>query len=141
MSFKQFQSIEDVQKKYPIFYKQTDFVSEIALTPSQVFLDNYNFYMEYLGVFDTDSARRENLIYPILREVYKPYVHTLSLWNQKSTRYDDILAGKPDYMVSVRSKLGNTFLEKPLVMMAEAKKNDFEVGWGNVSPKWWPRRN
>lgn len=33
-------------------------------------------------------------------------------------------------MISKRSKLGKTFLESPLLIIAEAKKNDFEQGWG-----------
>ena len=130
MSFKQFQSIEDVLKKYPIYHTQGNFITEIALSPSQTFLDDYNFGIEHLDVLNSESARRENIIYPILKEAYKHYFHELSLWNQKSIRYDDVLTGVPDYMVSVRSERGNSVLEKPLMIMIEAKKNDFEQGWG-----------
>ena len=45
-------------------------------------------------------------------------------------RYNDKLSGTPDYLIATRSALGKTVLEAPLVMVAEAKKNDFEQGWG-----------
>ena len=53
----------------------------------------------------------------------------MSLWVQKPIAYNDKLSGTPDYIVSKRSSLGKTVLEFPLLMVAEAKKNDFEQGW------------
>ena len=41
-----------------------------------------------------------------------------------------LLTGTPDYMFSRKSPLGKTVLEAPLVVIVEAKKNDFEQGWG-----------
>lgn len=38
--------------------------------------------------------------------------------------------GAPDYIFSKKSELGKTVLEKPLLIAIEAKKNDFEQGWG-----------
>ena len=40
------------------------------------------------------------------------------------------LSGTPDYIIAAKSPLGKTELETPLVVVAEAKKNDFEQGWG-----------
>ena len=65
-----------------------------------------------------------------LREVYKKHYNNYSFWIQKSITYDDILTGTPDYIFSEKSVLGKTVLEKPLVIIVEAKKNDFEQGWG-----------
>jgi len=70
------------------------------------------------------------VIFPILREVYKKYNEEFSLWVQKPISYDERLNGTPDYIVSKKSELGKTFLEFPLLIVAEAKKNDFEQGWG-----------
>ena len=44
--------------------------------------------------------------------------------------YDDVLSGTPDYFISTRSELGKLVVGTPLIMLVEAKKNDFEVGWG-----------
>ncbi len=53
----------------------------------------------------------------------------ISLWVQKAIAYDDKLSGTPDYIVSKKSELGKTMLEFPLLIVAEAKKNDFEQSW------------
>ena len=52
------------------------------------------------------------------------------LWIGKSIAYDDILSGTPDYLVSTRSELGPRVVGSPLIILVEAKKNDFEMGWG-----------
>lgn len=44
--------------------------------------------------------------------------------------YDSVLSGTPDYMFSYRSDLGKTVFEKPVVIIVEAKRNDFQQGWG-----------
>ena len=44
--------------------------------------------------------------------------------------YDEVLRGTPDYLLATRSELGKTVLAFPLVIVAEAKRNDFEEGWG-----------
>jgi hypothetical protein len=62
--------------------------------------------------------------------VYKSYHDRYSLWIQKAIAYNEKLNGTPDYLVATRSALGKTVLEAPLVVVAEAKKNDFEQGWG-----------
>lgn len=65
----------------------------------------------------------------ILREVYKQYYTKYSFWIQKSISCDDVLCGTPDYIFSEKSILGKTMLEKPIVIIFEAKRNDFEQGW------------
>ena len=44
--------------------------------------------------------------------------------------YNEKLSGVPDYLIATKSALGKTVLETPLVVIVEAKKNDFEQGWG-----------
>jgi len=50
--------------------------------------------------------------------------------NQLALAVDEVLSGTPDYIVASRSELGKTILEKPIVIVVEAKKNDFEQDWG-----------
>ena len=49
---------------------------------------------------------------------------------KKPIAYDDVLSGTPDYFISTRSELGKLVVGAPLIMLVEAKKNDFEMGWG-----------
>ena len=44
--------------------------------------------------------------------------------------YDEVLNGTPDYFISTRSELGMLSVGTPLIILVEAKKNDFEQGWG-----------
>ena len=44
--------------------------------------------------------------------------------------YDETLNGTPSYLVATKSELGMTVIGTPLIMLVEAKKNDFEQGWG-----------
>jgi hypothetical protein len=53
-----------------------------------------------------------------------------SLWIQKPLFYNETLTGTPDYLIATRSALGKTVLASPLLLVVEAKKNDFEQGWG-----------
>ena len=70
------------------------------------------------------------MITPILREVYKKFHERYSFWIQKAISYNEKLNGTPDYLIATRSALGKTVLDLPLVVVVEAKKNDFEQGWG-----------
>ncbi len=94
------------------------------------FLDEFEFNKKNIDIFTSKSARSEAIIFPILREVYKMYCDKYSLWIQKSITYDDKLTGTPDYIIATQSPLGKTVLAKPLVVIVEAKRNDFEEGWG-----------
>lgn len=40
------------------------------------------------------------------------------------------MSGTPDYIFSHKSPLGKIVLTKPIVIVVEAKKNDFQQGWG-----------
>jgi hypothetical protein len=86
--------------------------------------------MQHIDVYASESARCEAVIFPILREVYKGYADRYALWIKKPIVYDETLNGIPDYFISTRSELGMLVVGKPLIMLVEAKKNDFEQGWG-----------
>jgi hypothetical protein len=62
--------------------------------------------------------------------MYKNYSEKLAFWVQKSISFDNELTGTPDYLISKKSEYGKLFLEHPVLAVVEAKKNDFEQGWG-----------
>jgi hypothetical protein len=130
MAFSDYKNVGQVQREYGIKYLEEDFIPPRQFEPSAVFLEEFGFNQATIDVFSSEGARAEAVIFPILREVYKRHHEKYSLWIQKALVYDDKLNGTPDYIVATRSELGKTVLDTPLVMMAEAKKNDFEQGWG-----------
>ncbi len=130
MAFSDFQKISEVQERFRVTYTEEDFVEVEPLSPSSEFLRDFEFTREYLNVFSSEASRCETIIFPVLKENYKAYADQYALWIKQSITYDDVLNGTPDYFVSTRSELGKTVVGTPLILLVEAKKNDFEQGWG-----------
>jgi hypothetical protein len=130
MAFTDFKSLAQVQIEYNIKYSEESFISYLDLKPSDHFKQEFTFNLENIDVFTSEASRCENVIYPILREVYKGFVDKYTLWSHKSITYDNKLTGTPDYLISTKSELGKTILGLPLVVVVEAKQNNFIEGWG-----------
>ncbi len=129
MAFTDFKTIAEVQERYLIKYQTAHFVNSNLVEINPKLIEELSFVEQYIDTRVSEFAIRENLIFPILREVYKKYAEQFSLWSHRFIKYDEVLVGTPDYFVSRRSELGKTVLGKPLLMMIEAKKNDFDEGW------------
>lgn len=125
-----FKTIAEVQKRFGITYTVDDFIMAEASMPSAEFLKDFDFTREYIHILASDTSRRETIIFPVLKESYKAYADQYALWIKQSIGYDDVLNGTPDYFISTRSELGKTVVGSPLILLVEAKKNDFEQGWG-----------
>ena len=130
MAFSDFKTISEVQEKFSIKYASNDFFGVEAKDPSEQFLKELEFSQQHIDFFTSEGARCEVVIFPILREIYKDYAENYGLWVKKSIAYDETLNGTPDYLIATKSELGITVVGMPLIMMVEAKKNDFELGWG-----------
>ena len=52
------------------------------------------------------------------------------MWSHESISYSAELSGTPDYLVSTKSALGKTVPGIPIIIVVEAKRNDFVTGWG-----------
>jgi hypothetical protein len=127
MAFSDFKSI---QQAFNIKYAEEDYITYEEIEPSASFKEDFEFSRRHIDVFSSEASRCENVIYPILRDAYKHYAGKLSLWSHKALSYDEMLTGTPDYMMSSKSSLGKTVLGKPVVIVAEAKQNNFTEGWG-----------
>lgn len=130
MPFSQFKSISEVQKAYNIRYTESSFISMIDISVPRILLEEFEFNQEHIDLFSSEAARCELIISPLLRSVYKNHRNNYSFWIQKPISFDKVLCGTPDYIFSKRSSLGKTVLETPILIVVEAKKNDFEQGWG-----------
>jgi len=129
MSFSDFKTISQVQTEYQVKYDDVGFIQKVKADISKQFLSEIEFNIKMLDAFSSEAARCELIILPILREAYKKFSLTFSLWVQKPISYDNNLNGTPDYIISKRSILGKTVLEFPLLIVVKAKKNDFDQGW------------
>lgn len=130
MAFSDFKSISEVQERYKIKYEEGLFLAPNETMPSEEFIRDFEFNKENIDTFTSEASRSEIVISPMLREMYKKHSRNYSFWIQKGISFDEVLTGTPDYIFSRKSPLGKTVLEAPLVIVVEAKKNDFEQGWG-----------
>lgn len=130
MAFTDFKSIRQVQEVFDIKYTEADYIQYENVEPSKAFLEEFEFSQQHINVFSSEAARCENVIYPILRDVYKNYVEWFSLWSHESISYNAELSGTPDYLVSTKSALGKTVPGIPIIIVVDAKRNDFVIGWG-----------
>ncbi|MEK8015338.1 MAG: hypothetical protein VSS75_000615 [Candidatus Parabeggiatoa sp.] len=130
MAFTDFKSPAEVQTAYQITACEEHFLDIMPKAPSERFLDNFKFTTTYFDVFSSEASRCENVIYPLLLEASRHIVSDYSLWSHKSIVADATLSGTPDYIIASRSKLGKNVFGLPLVLVVEAKQNDFTKGWG-----------
>lgn len=130
MAFSDYKSLAQAQMQLKIKYREEDFIPAQELAPSAQFLEEFEFNRINLDMFSSEAARAEIVIFPVLREAYKHHAARYSLFVQRYITYDADLSGTPDYIIAAKSALGKTVLETPFVVIAEAKKNDFEQGWG-----------
>lgn len=130
MAFSDFKSIAEVQEAYHILYREADFIEFNNYTPSSTFINELAFNRQYIDVLASEASRCENIIYPVLREVFKGMIDRYALWSHKGLRYDERLHGTPDYLITTKSELGKTVLGMPIVVVVEAKQNNFTEGWG-----------
>ena len=130
MAFSDFKKVSEVQEKFRIKYTASDFFEVEVASPPEQFLQDFRFTLQHINVFSSEASRCEAIIFPVLREVYKAYSDNYALWIREPIVYDETLSGTPDYFIATKSELGMTVVGIPLIILVEAKKNDFEQGWG-----------
>jgi hypothetical protein len=130
MAFSDFKTLAQAQEEFQITYQEAEFIVPIGLPLPALFSAELDFNLTSMDAFSSEAARCELVIFPMLREIYKRYADKAALWVQKPFSVDARLNGTPDYMLSRKSELGKTILGSPLLLLVEAKRNDFEQGWG-----------
>jgi hypothetical protein len=130
MAFTSYKSIADVLRSFPLSYQEEDFVRVVELASDDRFISRLNTIVRHGVVFNSEYAICENIISPILTEVWLAYSQNLLIWSHQPLNYDENLSGVPDYIIARRSSRGKVVLEQPYLILVEAKKDNFEEGWG-----------
>ncbi|MCL1465981.1 hypothetical protein [Argonema galeatum] len=130
MSFSSYKSIGAVVKEFQITYTEFDFIVETEFSISDYFREDLQTVMRDGVVDNSEFAICENLIYPLLKEVWKCYRSKFILWSHQSLTYDQNLSGFPEYILAKRSPLGKVVFDKPYLLLVEAKQDKFDEGWG-----------
>ncbi len=130
MAFSDFKTVEHVLRKYPLRLKREKFLPDIHLALPSWFINNLNFALKRQAVQESEIFFRESFIFPFLQQTWQGH-DKLKLWVNQALVYDDVLFGEPDYLVSMWPEgVIDRLVNKPLLAVMEAKKQDFEGGWG-----------
>lgn len=129
MAFSEFKLIATVLKEFQVRYREADFVQPLAFSVSDYFRDDLQLMMREGMVDNSEFAICENLIYPLLKEVWKEYRQHFVLWSHQALTFDNRLQGFPEYVLASRSPLGKVVFDKPYLLLVEAKQDNFEAAW------------
>lgn len=130
MAFSDYKQIADVIQEFEIVYAEANFVEELAFEVPGYFREDLQLVMRDGIVDNSEFAICENLIYPVLKEVWKRYRHKFILWSHQALSYDAKLSGFPEYILAKRSPLGKVVFDQPYLILVEAKQDRFDEGWG-----------
>lgn len=131
MPFGSYKSISDVANAFRITYAEAAWGDPLPHPAGEPFRSELAFVLKEVDFSNSEFSVCENLIYPVLKEVWKPYTGSLMLWGHQPLVYDEDLSGVPDYLVAKRSPLGKVVRGSPhMLLVVEAKKDNFEEGWG-----------
>lgn len=135
MAFANYTCIDDVVKKHKLIFVQGPLVPPDPTAPpfSDHFREELAFNLRMLPIGRSEIGAGEVLLFPILREVWKPYSKDLALFTHEALSYDADLTGIPDYFVCKVSPYGQTIPDVPYLLIAEAKLDDFERAWGQCA--------
>ncbi|OUL18676.1 hypothetical protein BV372_34190 [Nostoc sp. T09] len=129
MAFNNYKTIGEVLKAFQVIYTEANFIGETAFNISDYFREDLEIMMRDGVVDNSEFAICENLIYPVLKEVWKLYRSKFILWSYQSLNYDEKLSGFPEYILAKKSPLGKVVFDKPYFILVEAKQDNFETGW------------
>jgi hypothetical protein len=130
MTFSNFKSLGATVKELQVIYTEANFVTQADFPVSEYFQQDLEYVMREGVVNNSEFAICENLIYPILKEIWKVYSSKFTLWSHQLLTCDDALSGYPEYVLARRSPLGKVVFDKPYLLIVEAKQDNFDWGWG-----------
>jgi len=131
MAFGSFKNIQEVARKYQISIHIAQYLQPMPMAPDERFERNLRFDLEHTATTISEAAVCDFLIAPVLKEIWRGYSETLLIWSHVTLEVDPDLSGVPDYLFTRCTPLG-LVLDKPYLVVVEAKKQDFELGWAQA---------
>lgn len=84
MAFSNYRTIGAVIKEFQTLYTEANFVIETAFSVPDYFREDLQIMMTEGVVDNSEFAVCENLIYPVLKEVWKCYRSKFVLWSHEA---------------------------------------------------------
>lgn len=129
MASSKFKILQDVLTHYQLHSEREEFETIVSVNAPVNLVEDIKFALRFVPYKASEDAICENIIYPILRESWKPYVETFTLWSHRVIEMDDESIAYPDYVVSKITENGPLYFENPFIAVVEAKREDFTFGW------------
>lgn len=134
MAFRTYQTLGDVLTVYQLRYEQAPFAHpESSSSVPRQLQDELALTIREIDYRISEASICENLIYPVLREVWKQFTDTFAFRSHQPIRLNDELNGIPDYLFTRKSELGKVVVGVPYVAVVEAKRDDFTLGWAQCA--------
>jgi hypothetical protein len=130
MAFSSYKNFGETVKAFQISYTESNFLVDVPFHLSEYFVEDLAFVMREGIVDNSEFAICENLVYPVLKEVWKTYSSQFTLWSHQFLNCDADLSGFPEYILAKRSPLGKVVFDQPYFLLVEAKQDNFDAGWG-----------
>ena len=130
MPFSGFKSLGQTLKEFEVVYTEANFIDGVPFAVSDYFRQDLQLMMDEAVVDNSEYAICENLVYPVLKEVWKQYRRNFVLWSHEFLNCDAQLSGFPEYILARRSPLGKIVFDKPYFVLVEAKQDNFDAAWG-----------
>jgi hypothetical protein len=130
MSFSNYRSLGKTLKEFQVTYIQGNFINGVEFQIPENFREDLDFMLREGVVDNSEFAVCENLVYPILKQVWKQYYTQFILWSHQFLNCDAELTGFPEYILARRSPLGKVVFDKPYFVLVEAKQDNFDAAWG-----------
>jgi hypothetical protein len=130
MPFSSYSSLGETVKEFQVYYREDNFIQELPLPISEYFREDLDLMMREAMVDNSEYAICENLIYPVLKEIWKSYRERFLIWSHQALKCDNSLTGFPEYILARRSPFGKVVFDKPYLLLVEAKQDKFDAAWG-----------
>jgi hypothetical protein len=130
MPFTSYKNLAMVVKTFNLTYQENDFILPSEFTLNDYFKQRFEILLKEGVVDNSEAAICENIIAPILTEIWYSYKENWLLWSHQTLIYNEDLSGVPDYLLAQKSPLGKIVFDQPFFVAIEAKKDDFTAGWG-----------
>jgi hypothetical protein len=126
MSYSDYQTLKELTKKLAITYQVTNLFPHIEKVAPSAFLLHSLEVAKMLPSTFSEKSRSENLITPILFDVYEHSQQSITIFSGCSLNINEQLSGICDYIVAGKSRL--LALDSPIVCIVEAKNRSIEEG-------------
>jgi hypothetical protein len=124
-------SLADVARSHRIEVRDESFIRLTPVPLGDEFVSELAFTIRATPFASSLEARRESLVYPLLREVWKPFRGDLTLWINDPAPGAQDARGLADYVLARRSRLGPFLPEPPYLLTVVVHLGDEEGEWGH----------